>query len=281
MSNSLLLPSLRVPGGTRWNIANTRQGLCTPTDSSNGTFGTLEECHRFARPRERQLSWIVTNSSGYGEGGAVVGECRPTLDPSPSKCQQFSDPLECASSCVAQYSAYPDPARKKGWICSNPALGQCMMTENTNVPFSYHVYDTYEDCKNAPECNMDTSDSMGPLRPFDNTRPDLKWYIDAQYGMCTSSRLSSAPFDTFAGCQKALRRCGPDGLPIIQYSNPIQATDAHWREPYIGFRLEPGRIVTDKLEPSQVPLNPVDRIATVGTQQIIPGLAGQGYNVLG
>ena len=66
---------------TRWTVANINQGLCIPSSSTSAPFGTLEECHRFARPEGREMRWNVVNTSGYGTDGSVVAECRPTLDP--------------------------------------------------------------------------------------------------------------------------------------------------------------------------------------------------------
>jgi len=176
------------------------------------------------------------------------------------------------------YQAYPDPARPKGWICINPVLGECMETQNVNVPFTYRVYPTYEACVSAPENNVDSSVFTGGLTPYD--RGNSKWYLDADRNRCDASTLSSAPFDTLKDCQAVLNQCNAAGQPTLQFSNPIQAADAHWTEPYIGFRTEKGRNVTPYLQPPQIPLNPVDRAPAVGKAQVLPGAAGQGYGIL-
>lgn len=260
----------------RWEIANLTNGLCVPSSNPNAQFNSLEECQRFSRPENREMRWNVVNSSGYGCDGSVVGECRPTLDP----YAPFATGSECASSDIAQYNAYPDPTRKKGWICTNPVLGVCMETENVNVPFTYKVYNTYEECMGAPENNIDSSlmtGSIPTLPQFD--RPTAKWYIDADRGRCDMSYISSAPFDSLSQCHSALSRCGYNGQPSLQFSNPTVAPDAHWKEPYIGFWKEQSRNIEGQLMPPQIPLNPPDRVPVIGTDQIVPGLAGQGYSI--
>jgi hypothetical protein len=275
MACAMLLPSDRTSDPVRWEITNLSHGLCAPTNNPNGTYSSLEECQQFARPGKREIRWNVVNSSGYGPNGQVVGECRPTLDPS----GQFSSAMECASSAQAQYQAYPDPSRERGWICVNPVLNECIETQNVNVPFTYKVYPSYSACVNAPENNIDSSVMMNALQPYD--RPSTMWYIDASRNKCLPSTLSSAPFDSQKQCHNALRQCGSNGQPTLQFSNEMQATDAHWTEPYLGFWKETGRNVTPLMQTPQIALNPVDRPPVIGTQQVLPGAAGSGYGILG
>ena len=138
----------------------------------------------------------------------------------------------------------------------------CIETENVNVPFTYKVYSTYDECVNAPENNVDSSCGHGAPSGAtgDFNRPSEKWFIDANRGRCQPSFMSSAPFNSATQCRNALGRCGSDGLPAIQFSNPIQAPDAHWREPYAGFSKGTSRNVDTMMQPPQVPLNPPDRV---------------------
>ncbi len=262
---------------TRWEIANLSQGLCVPSASPNATFGSLEECQRFARPEHREMRWNVVNSSGYAcASGDVAGECRPTLDP----YAEYATGTECASSDRARYSAYPNPQREKGWICTNPVLGTCIETQNVDVPFTYKVYATYDECVRAPENNQDSSALTGALEVLPSfDRPRAKWYVDADRGRCDLSYLPSAPFDNPQQCKAALARCGYSGQPALQFSNPVQAPDAHWKEPFSGFWRDESRNVQTYMQPPQIPLNPPDRVPVIGTHQIVPGLAGQGYSV--
>lgn len=237
------------------------------------------------------VRWNVVNSSGYsglsssicstgscgsdgglrsrgGNGGDLAGVCRPTLDPS----GEFGSAAECASSMRALYSAFPDPTRPRGWICSNAVLGECIETENVNVPFTYKVYKTYNECKTARECNMDSSKMTGPIQPH--------WFINADQSKCAPSFSPNAGFPTASSCISAMSQCGSNGQPSLQFTNPIQASDANWREPYQGFRTEQsGRNVTPFMQTPQIPLNPVDRPAIVGRHQVSPGLSSQGYSV--
>lgn len=273
----MLLPGRTVVDNVRWNITNESQGLCTPTNSPNGQYSSLLDCMEYARPQNRQLRWNVVNSSGVGPNGSTVGICRPSLD----AYALFSDAKECASSALAQYSAYPDPSRPRGWICINPVLGECVETENIGVPFTYRVYATHEQCKSAPENNIDSSVMMNGLPPLKRHNP--KWYIDADRGRCYPSTLDSAPFNNEMQCKTALFQCGYNGQPTLQFSNPIQAPDAHWLEtgPYTGFYTDQGRNVTPYMQQPQVGLHPISKPTIVGTNQLVPGLASAGYSLLG
>jgi hypothetical protein len=226
MAQTVLLqsrPKLRpTTGGTdHWSIANLNSGLCVPTSTATSEdYDSLADCQRYARPLHRELRWNVVNSSGYGPQGQLVSECRPTLDPS----GQFADGKTCASSVVAQFSAYPQPDRRTGWICTNPALGECIQTQNVGVPFSYTVYPSHAECVQAPENNQDSSIAMGALPAVDPSQLP-RWYIDATANRCGASYLSAAPFDTVQQCQTALHQCNTLGQPTLQFSNPLQAQD--------------------------------------------------------
>jgi hypothetical protein len=151
-----------------------------------------------------------------------------------------------------------------------------------NVPFSYQTYATYAQCTSAPENNQDSSVMMGGLPPFVRPSPNQPgFYLDADRGRCQPSALSSAPFGSLAQCENALKQCNSSGQPTIQFSNPVQAVDAHWTEPYLGFRSNSNRNQTLLMTPPQIPLNAVGRPAAVGIAQLTPGLAGQGYSILG
>lgn len=219
---------------------------------------------RWATEPSPGMRWNVTNSSGTACDGSVVGECRPTSDP----YAEFATGAACASSARARYSAYPDPTRRTGWICTNPVLNECMETQNVDVPFSYKVYATYAECKAAPENNLDSTNLMNACNPpqwSEVPRQDpataARWYIDVNRNRCDRSFLSSAPFDTLGQCQSALSQCGANGQPSLQFSNPVQS------------------LVYTPVSTKQVPLNPPDRVPVVGQHQIIPGLAGQGYQI--
>ena len=253
--SQLLLPGYQTSGsetGVRWTCASSTTGLCTPTKAPEAPFDSLLECQKSCRPQARSLRWQVTDSS--------TGTCRPTLDP----FAEFDDALQCASSARAQMSPYPPGnARLTGWICSHPELNQCMETQFTDTPFSYKVYPTYEDCKNAPECTS-----------------AMNWYIDSMQNKCMPSTLQTAPFHTRKQCEKKVASCGYSGQTALQYTNPMKAIDSNWTEPYIGYRSDTTNPAL-LFEPPQIPLNPVDRPAVLGTHALAPGLAGQGYSIMG
>jgi hypothetical protein len=269
----------------KWTIANESQGLCVPVSGSAENtiqtpylFDSLLECQQFARPGFRELKWNLVNSQGYGPEGQVVGVCTPTLDP----YAMFSSGTECASSDLAQYTVYPDPNRKRGWICTNPVLNQCMETQNVNVPFDYKVYETFEQCKTAPENNLDSSyltDSNSPifnvpqgfsLFPTSNCKScGSRWYMNVDRGRCERSFLNSAPFVSEKQCQEALGQCNSGNQAVLQYNHPLTGTNQGWRDERENFRN--GQL--------QVPINPPDKVPIIGRYQITPGLAGQGYDV--
>jgi len=274
--------------GVKWTVGNVTDGLCVPTSmtptNTNPTtiFNSLEECQQFARPQGRQIYWNVANSSGYMCDGQIGGVCRATLNYEPD-ADNFTSGTACASSDRARYTAYPNPTRPRGWICTHPTLGQCVETQNVNVPFTYKVYKTYEECTTAPENNIDSSQLTGCLPPLptifsssswatasrsprvasQRASANERWYIDSDTSKCEKSYLSTAPFDTRTSCGAALSVCNASAQPALQFSNPVQSTDSQ-------LGIAPLR---------QVPLNPPDRVPIIGTQQIVPGLAGQGYGI--
>jgi hypothetical protein len=260
----------------RWNVTNQSGGLCAPTVSPNGTFGSLDECQRTSGTCSREIRWNLVNSQGYGPQGQIVAECRPSLDPYSS----FRTAQECVSSARGGTSAYPKPERPRVWICTNPVLRECIDMELPAGSISYKTYDTYEACKNDPMNNLDSGVMMGGLAPYYQDNTSMNWYIDADRNRCAPSTLLSAPFQTMQQCETALQQCNSSGQPTLQFSNPLQATDSHWKEPYLGYRSQTGRVVLPYMQTPQIALNPVDRVPIISTLQIAPGLAGQGFSTV-
>ena len=156
---------------------------------------------------------------------------------------------------------------------ANPVLKQCIETENVGTPFSYTVYGSYQECVNSAESGIDSSIMMGSIASPKKMSGNCaeKWFIDADRNRCTPTYLASAPFSTQKDCEQANSQCDYAGRPVLQFSNAVQATDVYWK---LGNQTE-GPISNIP----QIGLNPPDRPIVVGTHQILPGTAGQGYSV--
>lgn len=99
---------------------------------------------RYESSPGNNLGWFVADS--YNR------TCRPQMNPY-NDHETFATREECEGSGSANFSTVARPAARRGWICANREIGQCIPQTiepgMSSKDFSYHIFPTYQECVNS------------------------------------------------------------------------------------------------------------------------------------